>query len=290
MMTAVATSECISRVEKHAHELSAAPADYDWLLDRIGERRIVLLGEASHGTHEFYGERIRFTRRLVQQSAAPGTIKKAAVPGKGRNVRRRLPKKTGTASGRPAGNVKGRGKQVLFVQGGGKDVHDSWDNKLVASLEQGLGPGYVIRYPRMPGEDDPDPEAWKRAIAREVGKLSDHVILVAHSVGAAIVLDFLADGDLERQFAGVFLIATPFIGDGGWPSDDLRPTKELVADLPDGLPLYLYQGDDDDIVPLSHIGLFKKALPHATIRRFEGYNHQLNDNLSEVAHDIRLLE
>jgi predicted alpha/beta hydrolase family esterase len=187
-------------------------------------------------------------------------------------------------------NVKTRVKQVLFLQGGGKDVHDSWDNKLVASLEQALGPGYAIRYPRMPNESDPDPEAWKRAIAREVEELGDHGILVAHSVGAAIVLDYLADGPLERRLAGVFLIAAPFIGDGGWPSDDLRPTKELVADLPGGVPFYLYHGGDDDTVPLSHIGRFEKVLPHATIRRFEGRDHQLNDNLSEVAQDIRRLE
>lgn len=41
--------------------------DYDGLLDRIGDRRIVLVGEASHGTHEFYRERARLTRRLVDE-------------------------------------------------------------------------------------------------------------------------------------------------------------------------------------------------------------------------------
>ena len=181
-------------------------------------------------------------------------------------------------------------KQLLFVQGGGRDTHDSWDNKLVASLEQALGPGYELRYPRMPDEADPAPPAWKGTVARELRKLSDGVFLVGHSVGAAILMDYLADGTVERRVAGVFLIATPFIGDGGWPSEDLRPTKDLVAALPKGVPVYVYQGDDDETVPVSHIGMFTKALPHATIRRFEGRNHQLNDDLSEVAHDITLLE
>lgn len=29
-------------------------SDLDPLLERIGDRRVVLLGEASHGTHEYY--------------------------------------------------------------------------------------------------------------------------------------------------------------------------------------------------------------------------------------------
>ena len=53
-----------------AHEaglqaLEGGPHDYDRLLRRVGEARFVLLGEASHGTHEFYRERAAITRRLI---------------------------------------------------------------------------------------------------------------------------------------------------------------------------------------------------------------------------------
>jgi erythromycin esterase-like protein len=44
-----------------------AAGDYDGLLDLIGDARLVLLGEATHGTHEFYRERARITRRLVEE-------------------------------------------------------------------------------------------------------------------------------------------------------------------------------------------------------------------------------
>ena len=39
----------------------------DPLLDLIGDARFVLLGEASQGTHEFYAERARITRRLIEE-------------------------------------------------------------------------------------------------------------------------------------------------------------------------------------------------------------------------------
>ena len=41
--------------------------DHDPLLDLVGDRRVVLLGEGSHGTHEFYRARFEITRRLVEE-------------------------------------------------------------------------------------------------------------------------------------------------------------------------------------------------------------------------------
>ena len=43
------------------------PADLDPLLEHIGSARFVLLGEASHGTSEFYRWRTAITRRLVEE-------------------------------------------------------------------------------------------------------------------------------------------------------------------------------------------------------------------------------
>ena len=48
-----------------ARPITGVADDYDSLLDLIGDRRFVLIGEASHGTHEFYRERARITRRLI---------------------------------------------------------------------------------------------------------------------------------------------------------------------------------------------------------------------------------
>jgi erythromycin esterase-like protein len=47
------------------HPLAGSPGDYDRLLERAGAARFVLLGEASHGTHEFYRERAELTKRLI---------------------------------------------------------------------------------------------------------------------------------------------------------------------------------------------------------------------------------
>lgn len=43
--------------------------DLDPLLERIGDARIVMLGEASHGTHEYYTWRVRITKRLIEEKS-----------------------------------------------------------------------------------------------------------------------------------------------------------------------------------------------------------------------------
>ena len=40
---------------------------YDGLLETIGDARFVLMGEASHGTHEFYQARIDITKQLIER-------------------------------------------------------------------------------------------------------------------------------------------------------------------------------------------------------------------------------
>src|SRR5438445_3908815 len=54
-------------VRATAQALSGGPNDYDDLIELIGDARIVLLGEASHGTHEFYFERAQITKRLIAE-------------------------------------------------------------------------------------------------------------------------------------------------------------------------------------------------------------------------------
>src|SRR5437763_16527122 len=45
----------------------ATNADYQSLVGMGGEAQCVLIGEASHGTHEFYAIRADVTRRLIEE-------------------------------------------------------------------------------------------------------------------------------------------------------------------------------------------------------------------------------
>jgi predicted alpha/beta hydrolase family esterase len=180
-------------------------------------------------------------------------------------------------------------RQVLFVQGGGERVHDDWDDKLVESLRAALGPNYEIRYPRMPNEDDPSYTPWKATLEKEFGALSDGAILVGHSLGGTILIHTLAEDPPARQFGAIILIAAPFVGEGGWQSDDWKPQRELSAKLPRAVPIYLYHGLADDTAPPSHVELYARAIPQAHLYRLPGRDHQLNNDLTEIAAVIKSL-
>ena len=60
-------SALIKALRETAYPMAGSARDYDPLIGRIGEARFALLGEASHGTHEFYYERAEITKCLIAE-------------------------------------------------------------------------------------------------------------------------------------------------------------------------------------------------------------------------------
>lgn len=58
--------EMVTTISKKAHTLHSK-ADLQPLYDRIGNARIVMLGEASHGTHEYYTWRAHISKKLIEE-------------------------------------------------------------------------------------------------------------------------------------------------------------------------------------------------------------------------------
>lgn len=178
---------------------------------------------------------------------------------------------------------------VLFVQGAGPGVHADWDIHLVESLRRELGPLYDVRYPQMPDEVDPRMEAWRPVLQRELAELLPGGIAVGHSAGGTMLLHLLADRAPANGLGAVVLIAAPFLGPGGWVSEEIAPRADLGERLRAVAPVLLFHGEDDEVVPVAHVELYAATIPHARVRRLPGRDHQLNDDLSEVARDIREL-
>lgn len=182
-------------------------------------------------------------------------------------------------------------KHVLFIQGAGAGAYQE-DKELADSLQNTLGPRCEVHYPVMPNEEDAPYDDWKQQIEDELTKVRGPVALVGHSVGASILARYLSETKARQPVTGIFFIANPFWGGDGWRYEGweaLALPQDLAATFPRGALLFLYHCRDDEVVPFEHLELYAHLLPDATVRAFDTGGHQLDDNISVVAQDIKSL-
>ncbi len=75
-----APSAATAALKAAVRPLTGDAADFTPLLERIGRARFVLIGEASHGTHEFYRIRAEITKRLIRERGFTAVAMEADWP------------------------------------------------------------------------------------------------------------------------------------------------------------------------------------------------------------------
>jgi uncharacterized protein len=179
-------------------------------------------------------------------------------------------------------------QHVLFIQGGGGKEDYEADAKLVTSLREALGKPYTVHYPHLANESSPDFGRVKQ-IGKEISLIKGEIILVGHSLGASMLLKYFSENEAQKKIAGIFLISTPFwSGDEDW-KQGLKLHENFPDTLPKNVPIFLYHCRDDEEVPFEHFSIYARKLPRATVREIASGGHQLNNDLSLVANDIKTL-
>ena len=128
---------------------------------------------------------------------------------------------------------------------------------------------------------------WLKQIGKEIAKLHDGVILVAHSLGASLLLKYLSENEVSKKVAGIFLISTPFwSGKEEWVQG-LKLQEDFAENLPKNSRIFFYHCRDDEEIPFDHLASYSHKLPVATFREIENGGHQLGNNIKLVAKDIK---
>jgi len=175
---------------------------------------------------------------------------------------------------------------VIVIHGAGEPRQRQGKVYWEPLLENGLGPEYQVRAPRMPHPEDPHFQAWAERIDHLLEE-SDRPVLVGHSFGASVVLKFVAQADPQLAFRGLFLVATPF-WKTGFPEFAL--TAEELDRLQSVSPMVFYHSQDDSEVGFDHLGQYASALPHALTRGLDGRGHEFNqESFPELVADIHRL-
>jgi uncharacterized protein len=179
-------------------------------------------------------------------------------------------------------------KQIIFFHGGDSEGDYEADAKLVDSLKAKLGSGYSIHYPLLVNDGTPD-LGRRKQISHEISVSADNVILVGHSFGGSMLLACLSELKITKKIAGVFLLAPPFWqGDEDWvQAFKLQP--DFAKRLNKKIPLHFYHCRDDQEVPFTHMNIYKQKVPWASFHEIAVGGHQLNNDLTIVATDIKIL-
>ncbi len=177
-------------------------------------------------------------------------------------------------------------RDVLFIHGAGDEGYES-DAELAASLRRELGSNFAVHYPRMGWDESAGDYGWLRRIREELDAIAREVVLVGHSLGGSMLLKYLSEHETDHPIAGMFLMSIPFWGhDEEWERA-LALRDDFADKLPKGVPVFLYHCVDDDVVDVSHVDLYARKLSHAIVRKIARGGHQLGNDLSPVARDIK---
>ncbi len=79
-MTHTETPAATNAIREVALPFAGTAHDYDALLEQIGDARFVLIGEATHGTHEFYEQRAKIAKRLITEKGFAAVAVEADWP------------------------------------------------------------------------------------------------------------------------------------------------------------------------------------------------------------------
>jgi erythromycin esterase-like protein len=79
-MKSIPVDRVTELLQETVHPLHGVQTDYDPLMNLVSDARVVLLGEATHGTREFYRERAYITRRLIQEKGFTAVAVEADWP------------------------------------------------------------------------------------------------------------------------------------------------------------------------------------------------------------------
>ncbi len=189
-------------------------------------------------------------------------------------------------------------KQVVVIHGG--DTFDSYEDYLTflnafevdkeslflkgwkSSLQAELGEDYEVLLLQMPNKFNAKYLEWKIWFEKYIPFFNQELILVGHSLGGIFLAKYLAENTLDKTIKAVFLIAAPFnnvdtysLADFGLPS-----SLELIQKQVEHI--FIFQSQDDPVVPFSELAKYQAELSSAQARVFTDKGHFNQESFPEL--------
>lgn len=181
-------------------------------------------------------------------------------------------------------------KQILFAHSGGTQNGPGMGSyDFVKWLRESLGDQYEISYPIIEDPEAPTFEMWETMLDQQLVQKNHPVMLIGHSLGGSMLLKYLSEQESDFNITGLFLVATPYWGKGGWNVDDFKLKKDSSKHLPSLSELHFFHCSNDPIVPFEHLNSYKQDFPNAMVHELQCNSHVFADGLPELVEIIKNL-
>lgn len=194
-------------------------------------------------------------------------------------------------------------KQVIFIHGGETfDTYDEYIEYLKTtefdpdkfksklwkdSLEEELGNDFQVIAPVMPSKYNSKYNEWKIWFEKTFPFLENNVILIGHSLGGIFLAKYLSENDFPKKISATYLIAAPFDDtDSEYSLADFALPLTLEKFEEQGGKIFIYQSEDDPVVPFADLEKYAKALPTAKIVVFKDKEHFMQEEFPELIQSI----
>ena len=195
-------------------------------------------------------------------------------------------------------------KQIIIIHGG--DAFDTYKQyisslkkskvdfeKMISegwkdNLSKKLGKEFEVVLPKMPNAFNAKYLEWKIWFEKVVPFFENKVVLIGHSLGGIFLAKYLSENKFPKKILATFLIAAPYDDKGvEYSLADFTLKKNLGLLQNQSGKLFLYQSQDDNVVPFADFEKYKKVLPNAKFREFKNKGHFNQKNFPEIIRKIR---
>lgn len=157
------------------------------------------------------------------------------------------------------------------------------------SITADLGAEYEVFVPKMPNSTNARFSEWKIWFEKMIPLLNNNVILVGHSLGGIFLAKYLSENIINKRIKGVILVAAPFEDLGLEKLSDFSLPKSLSKFREQVKSITLIQSEDDPVVPVEHINLYKAQLPNATIILLKNSGHFKQEHFPDLVELVKTL-
>lgn len=158
------------------------------------------------------------------------------------------------------------------------------------NLRQDLGRGFEVILPSMPNKTNARYFEWKIWFRKIIPFLKKDVVLIGHSLGGIFLAKYLSENKFPKKIRATFLVAAPYDEkDADYLLLDFKLPESLARLSKQGGEIFIYQSEDDHVVPFADFYKYKKVLPNAHAAAFKDKGHFGQERFPELARAIKKL-